>query len=493
MEKVNLPQERTEPGRKIEKTELTQRLAEIVGNEYVCGDPDTLFIYSQDMTENEPSEPELVVMPDSVEEIQAIVRLANEEKIPLTPFVAGANVGGLTIPREGGIVVDLKRMQRLLEVNEDDMYVNIEPGVTFGHLRACLDKEHPRFRYAYPLSPPYTSVMCNALLDGLTNLSTKHGDMSEWINSLEVVLPTGELVNIGAAAVSKFWFGRAPLPDLAGLFIGWQGTTGIVTKMAVQICPKYKYQKRMFVMAYDIDSFFAFVRRCAWTQLYDDIAGFSWPAVKMMLARRVGITKSPDEPELGAYLDFSGDSKKEMEFKEEMVSDIIKGLKDKGIELEPPLLVDDLVKINPDYLKLAEFPTTLDFLIDYGGGGFTWVGSYGPMSKSEEGTKKVFAVMEKYGFPPLLVTRPMRGGHYQVLRFIAPFDKSDPEQVKKVRELCREMAETLLDLGFIPYKAPPWAAELIMKRADPNWVKLLRTIKNTLDPNRIMNPGNWGL
>ena len=120
----------------------------------------------------------------------------------------------------------------VVEVNEDEMVMIVEPGVTFGMIRSYLDKHHPGYRYTYPLAPPQTSALSNALLDGLNNLSMKHGAMAEWISGMEVVLPTGELIRVGSCAVVDSWHSRAPLPDLAGLFLGWQGSTGIVVRDA---------------------------------------------------------------------------------------------------------------------------------------------------------------------------------------------------------------------------------------------------------------------
>ncbi|MFX0140527.1 MAG: FAD-binding oxidoreductase, partial [Candidatus Hodarchaeota archaeon] len=172
---------------------LINELQKIVGEEWVTDRPEELIIYSKDMTENEPSKPEVVVMPKTTEEVQKIVKLANEKKIPITPYVAGANVGGLAIPTKGGILIDLKRMDQILEVDESNMYAIVEPGVTFGHLKKLLEDDYPQLRYSYPMAPPFTSVVCNALLSGLGNLSYRYGSMSDMVSGLEVVLPTGEI------------------------------------------------------------------------------------------------------------------------------------------------------------------------------------------------------------------------------------------------------------------------------------------------------------
>ncbi|MHA1252385.1 MAG: FAD-binding oxidoreductase [Candidatus Helarchaeota archaeon] len=230
---------------------MLKELIDIVGEEFVSNRPEELFLYSKDMTENYESEPDIVVMPGSTEEVQKIVKLANKNKIPITPYVAGSNVGGLTIPYKKGIIIDLKRMNRVIEINKKDMYIIIEPGFTFGHLRKLLNEELTEFEYSFPFAPPYSSVLVNALLQGLGNLSHKYGSMSEYINGLEVVLPTGNLLKVGACAVSPYWFSRSPLPDLIGLFVGFQGTTGIVTKGSVCLWPKPQLLTHCVIFATD--------------------------------------------------------------------------------------------------------------------------------------------------------------------------------------------------------------------------------------------------
>jgi len=79
-----------------------------------------------------------------------------------------------------------------------------------------------------------------------------------------------------------------------------------------------------------------------------------------------------------------------------------------------------------------------------------------------------------------------------VLRMISVFDKSDPDEVERVRELNRDLLRICLELGFVPYKAPGWAVEEMWKRADPGFVDLLGRVKGMLDPAGIMNPGRWG-
>ncbi|MFQ5675980.1 MAG: FAD-binding oxidoreductase, partial [bacterium] len=230
-----------------------------LGMEKVFDQPEKLRLYADDYTEIPGRSPDVVVMAQSTEDIQCVVRIANQHKIPVVPRVANSNVGGLAIPEQGGIVLDMSGVNRLLEVNEADMFAIIEPGFTWRNMKKYLAENHPALRFGYSLSPPDTSILANCLMDGLTNLSLKHGTTAQWINGFEAVLPDGELVRTGIGAISPSWCSRAPVPDLAGLFVNFQGTTGIVTRLAVQLWPNHPYRKRFFILAYDSDQMYDFI------------------------------------------------------------------------------------------------------------------------------------------------------------------------------------------------------------------------------------------
>ena len=108
-------------------------------------------LYSYDLTWVTPRMPDYVVTPESVEEIQRILRFANREEIPVIPYVSGANIGGLTIPEEGDIILDLKRLNRITKIGTETHYAIIEPGVTHAQFSAIL---HLGTSTRKPLRPP---------------------------------------------------------------------------------------------------------------------------------------------------------------------------------------------------------------------------------------------------------------------------------------------------------------------------------------------------
>jgi len=134
------------------KDRIYRLLENIVGAENVSNEPYTLECYARDSTTNPPWLPNYVVIATTVEQIQALVRLANKEKIPIVPAVGMSNTGGLTIPVEGGITLDLHKMDKIIEINEDIDYAIVEPGVTIGKLDTELKKRGIRSRVFPPRS-----------------------------------------------------------------------------------------------------------------------------------------------------------------------------------------------------------------------------------------------------------------------------------------------------------------------------------------------------
>ncbi len=470
---------------------LKQRFEEILGAEHVISQPPDLEPYTTDYTEEDPRPPALVTRPATVEQVQGLMAAAREAGVSLTPRVSGSNVGGLALAPEGGVVVDLSRMNRILKVETDDMYALIEPGVTWEQLKAHLLEQKIPLRMGYPLSPPDTSIVANCLLDGLGNLSMRYGSMGDWIGGLEAVLPDGEVIRTGAPALSDLWFGRGPLPDLTGLLVSWQGTTGIVTKMAFQLWPEPPHRQRLFILVYDRNIAFRAMRDLCRLQICDDVGGLSWTTGKMLFGVQKPAERDPGEPEFFLYLDLTGQNPRELELRLELLNNYLESLEAEGHQLEKPLDIKTLVRLNPEFNKLADFPTRLEFLVDHPGGGLSWVGTYGPLSRFEAYGDAGVEIMARYGYPPTMVSRPMKGGHFGVMRFISLFDKQDDQERRAVRQMNEELVDAGVKLGFIPYKTPPWVVDRIQAQLNPAFVETMRRVRRAIDPDGVMAPRCW--
>ncbi len=134
---------------------ILEELVSIVGKENATAAKHIRYAYSYDLSFVKPKLPDYVVMATTVEQIQGIMKLANREKIPVVPFTAGTNIGGLCIPERGGILLDLKRMNKIIRIDAESHYAVIEPGVSHAQLATELYKHN--LRWSWPVGPPSAS------------------------------------------------------------------------------------------------------------------------------------------------------------------------------------------------------------------------------------------------------------------------------------------------------------------------------------------------
>ena len=453
---------------------LYERLAEIVGENYVSNMKEELFIYSQDPGMMDPRKPDYVVMPKTTVEVQKIVKLANEEKIPVVPVGGSLSLSGLVIPHKGGIVLDLKRMDRIIEVNERCRYVVIEAGVTTGRLKAYLEKHYPRLRFSIPDAPPSATVVGNIVIHGQGHLSQQYGFNSDMVTGLEVVLPTGEVCKVGSCSVSPYWFSLAPLPDLAGVFLGWFGATGIITKLGLRLYPRKKLRDIEVFIVEDPNLVPDVVYRVTHTEMAEDIfinAQPYPPIFKDIIMMGICIT---------------GDSEEELEFKRRMIWNSLRTYMDSK--------EGGFMMTTPDVKRaLLEMPITgtTRFADVMKGGGFEYCGPIIPVEKYPEAYKKLLELSSKYGVTYGNTCRVIGRGHCMMFAFGYPFNRADPDNIERTKKALHESNVASLDIGGVPWKPEVPAQKMIMERIDKNTLELMKRIKRFLDPNGIMNPGNW--
>lgn len=172
--------------------------------------------------------PEAVVWPTTVAEVQAVVRWAAERGVPIVPFGAGSGVSGGTVPTSGGVVIDLKRMRRLLALDRQALTATFETGIIGEHL------EHELARRGYTLGHFPSSIMCSTLGGWLAarsagQCSSRYGKIEDMVRWVEVVLGTGQVVRTAGPG------GQGP--DFTQLLVGSEGTLGILTKAEMRIQP----------------------------------------------------------------------------------------------------------------------------------------------------------------------------------------------------------------------------------------------------------------
>jgi len=469
---------------KVNHSQIRVELEKIVGTNYVTDRLSERHFYASDPSAEEAPLPEFIVLPESVPQIQEIINLANREKIALYPRVGGLSLSGLALPYKGGIVLELSRMNKIIEVNAESMYAVIECGVTTGQLKTFLEENYPKLWFCMPHAPPTVGVISNAIIYGAGQLSLQEGLSSDMINGLEIVLPTGELLKTGSCALGKGWLTKSCLPDFTGLFLGWFGATGVITKASVQLWPKPKSRDTIFYKIYNLEDVCKpFIKLCK-SGVCEDIYLNSWTGTKN--ERYYMDEKPPNVPEVILDVILSGQSRKEIKLKKAVIKKIMDDTIERGAKIEefdpPPMLKMGMLMV----------PMPILFMDLLFGGGAEYLGMYIPTETLEVAYKRGVEIAKKYGFQYLHAIRPFRGGHLTGFMYAFPFDKKNPEMVQKILEVLNEICEMAIQLGGVPWKPSPTIQQVVLKSADPGFLTLMKNIKKLLDPNGIMAPGQWG-
>ncbi len=496
---------------------IAKKLAAILGKEHVTTDPDKIAFYGRDQSFSPDRRPHCIVFPENTDEVQAVVKLAGEHRLPVVPRSSAVSLYGAAIPSEGGILVDLKRMNRIIEVNERNWYAVIEPGVTFLQLHDELKKHG--FRVASPLlEPPSASVVSSYMerTPVVTAADFTYG--AEHVNSYTVISPSGEPFTVGHPPLKN---APAGAPDGPGLnfyriFQGAQGTLGIVTWMIIRVLPLPKAQKVSFFPCSDIERAAEIIRRIQKSELGLECFALNDFNLAALLLQETG-----EEAKLlkaGHYIGNRGASPWE-QTQHEQFSELRK-------KLPPWTVVTCLSAVGPiPNEKIAYQELDLkEAAAEIGAEPKQTVGGLTGLDKLIlDEILSPWRLQKRFGFrgschPIMFMSAPDRVGEFNTTvsqiapQFNYPLDEigvyllplerargfycsydlhcppDDQEESLRVNNLFDTLSEKLVERGaFFDRPYGKWA-QLIYSRTG-TYSEYLKRIKGELDPNNIMNPG----
>jgi hypothetical protein len=500
-----------------EKDKVLEKLIALLGSEYVISDPEKTGIYSYDQSFAPRRNPLYAVLPDSSSQVQEIIKLANEHRIPVVPRSSVVSLHGASIPTEGGIVVDLKRMSRILEINERNWYVIIEPGVSFLKLQSELHKKG--FRAAAPLlDPPSISVVSSYMERNPVSTAADFIYGMEHIISFTIISPTGEPFTIGHPPLKNT---PASAPDGPGLnfyhlFQGAQGTLGIVTWMILRVLPLPKARKVFFFPAPSMDKAIEIIHRIQKKEL-----GLECFALNNFNLACMILAEAPEQREAlqkGSYIGPQGAipwSKEQMgqftnikkslppwtvvlclsaggPIPEEKIAyqelDLKEAVDDIGAE--PRGTVGGIAGLNKLFRDELLNPWRMQKR--YGYRGTCHPIMFCSRSERLNGLAQVLArATQKYQYPLEdvgMFLLPMERGRSFYCSYDLHCNKTEREEYSRVRDLFDKVSGDLLDQGaFFDRPYGKWAS-MVYDRAG-TYTEYLKKIKAEIDPNHIMNPG----
>jgi len=232
-----------------DRNAIKSELVNIVGKQNVSNKKIDLLAYTRDTSMialNWTIEGKIagladfIIWPETTEQISEVLKLANKEKIPITPFAEGSGVVGGAIPIYGGIVLDMKKLNKILEINDKNLTVTAESGINGMNLERFLNAKG--YTSGHIPQSLYTSSLGGWVAHRAAGqFSTKYGKIEDIVLGMQVVLPQGDIIDFKTVARASTG------PQIDKLFIGGEGTLGIVTKATIKIWP---YPQKRTLISY---------------------------------------------------------------------------------------------------------------------------------------------------------------------------------------------------------------------------------------------------
>lgn len=216
-----------------------EHFKKIAGNDFVFTDAANLEKYSRDETDGCAFPPEVIIKPKTVEEISAIVKYCNDNLIPISPRAAGTGLSANSLCVHGGVMLSVERMNSILQIDERSLQVTVEPGMITEALQNTL-QEKGLFYPVDPSSRGSCFIGGNVACNSGGPRAVKYGVVKDFVLNLEVVLPTGEIMWTGANTLKN-----STGYNLTQLFVGSEGTLGIITKIVLKLLPYPKFNNVM--------------------------------------------------------------------------------------------------------------------------------------------------------------------------------------------------------------------------------------------------------
>ncbi len=453
------------------KPEIISRLREIAGKGAVLISREDLTTYSYDATTTWTHMPDVVVLPTTTEQVSQILKLANENLIPVTPRGAGTNLSGGSIPLKGGIVLCTARMNRILDISKGNLVATVEPGVVLQDFNLALAKEGLFY-------PPDPQSFLGCTIGGTVAENAggpyclKYGVTKQYVLGLEVVLANGYVMKVGGVTVkNRTGYG------LVMLFTGSEGTLGVITKITVRLLPMPPASKTMTAVFDDMSVGGQAVSNILASGLVPAKVEF----VDNFVIRRIEeITPMGLPVEASALLLLQADgSPAAVEAESEQILDILK----KSGAIDIRIARDEAEAAMYWRMRSAGFAAAFS-------AAHTVIAEdvAVPRDRLAEFIRKLGEISERTGFFIQLLGHAGDGNLHPTIFT----DIRDKEQFARAQEVMAEIFRAAMELGGVLSGEHGIGLEkrhFLKEAMDPVAIEIMKKIKGILDPNNTLNPG----
>ena len=479
---------------------LKDDLSRILGSDAVVDADDILRSYSRDQSFEQPGKPDAVAFARTVEQVQEVVRYANKTKTPLVPYSSGLNLHGACIPKAGGIILNLSRMNRFIAIDDKNWFAIVEPGVTLDQLQDGLAAKG--LRAMLPFGVPAKRSALTSVVErdpSLASASFEYGN--DLLMDTEIVLPTGELFRTGLwSAGGRPGSHMGPVRSMLYRFwTGAQGTFGILTKACIKVEP---LPAAMELHAYGFNCFADMVAPLRELQRREiglecfalnrfNLAALlcrDWSIPEVFPAARKASehfdTLQSELPPWVLFINLTGAPElpeEKMAYEREALEQVARthGLTAFSLKGHRKVLMEEIIR--PwGILKKFRFR-----------GSVHDVSFKAPLGRVPDLQRVILQVADAHDYPAEDIggyVLPIERGRAVHCEFDFHCDNTEIVEREGVHRAWLEASRKLIEAGaFFDRPYGPWA-EMMYSRSG-TYAQKLRDLKKELDPNNIMNPG----
>jgi len=451
-------------------------LSELVGSENIFSDKAHLRAYSYDATRTY-YEPDAVVFPRNEEDISRILTFCNHHGLPIVPRGAGSGFTGGALPASGGIVLGFeKHMNKILEIDRENMLAIVQPGVINKDLQRHVEAMG-LFYPPDPASEEYSTLGGNVSENAGGMRAAKYGLTKDYVMALRAVLPNGDIIRAGKRTIKD-----VAGYNIAGILIASEGTLAVITEITLKLIPKPRYAKSYMGIFPDVEA----AMNAVFKSLAEGANPVAMEFLDALVVRAVKEKLGIELPEeAGALLigDVDGNVPEEIAFQLEVLE---RSFRENGAQ----------------EFRVAENDEERERIWKGRRGASPSITMYGskklnedisvPRSLLPEALKRIYAIGEKYGLVVPCFGHAGDGNiHVNVM-----VDGSDPEELEKGHKAIREIFELVVEMGGTlsgEHGIGLSKAEFMTLAFTPQEMELFRKIKHAFDPKNILNPGKMGL
>ena len=449
-------------------------LIDIVGEENYTDNLIDLISYSKDASEHR-HRPDAAVWPATAEEISTILKLANKEKFPVVPRGAGTSLAGLAVPEKGGVILDLGRMNKIISVSVTDRLAVVQPGVVYADLERALEP-HGFFFPPDPASGTVATLGGNVATNAGGIKGAKYGTTKDYVLSLQVVLPDGRVMRTGSKCMKS-----SSGYDLTKLFVGSEGTLGVVTEITLKINPKPSLSSTAMATFEDLED----AGRAVSEIMHSGILPSALEVVDQQTLIAINQNTDLNLPEVEAILiaETDGHTREETQFQLNKVIEIFK--KNNAATVKEAATKEEAEALwtarKSAYAVMSRINYSLaveDLSV--------------PMSKVPNILKTISDLAKKYDLKIPTVGHAGDGNLHPTISY----DSTNPDEVKRVEQASAELFEKVIELGGTltgEHGIGLAKAPFMHLEHDPVAMEVMRSIKKSFDPNNILNPGKMAL